>query len=418
MSVSGCLMSCWKTANGRVATSAPGERRVHDVERVPERRREDLRLEAVVVVDLPDRPDQVHPDVRDVVEPPEERADVRRSALRHEQRLARARSRASGSSGAPRPGGSGGPSGPRPSSAASRRRSGRSWPAPAPAAPCRRCRWRPPRGSRGRRRSGRSRRPGRGTAASPSRPATGWWWRRRGGPSPWPPSARSRSPCRGRSSWPPPCLSSSRPVAGRSMPCSPRQEASLPPGGAPRQPESGRRRPRRAAPRDRLGGPDCPAATGGLWQQRPAASAIPPVDRDTGAPYHGVSDGAPVTVTPPRRRHAARPADRGTHGAAPHDDPERLRQRRHRRLGPGDPERRRPGGLLRGLRPHLPPVRGGAGAGEPRGADRGSGPEGPDAAPHGSHRRRPRQPRRLAPGSLRRRSSSTASSGDAARPTC
>ena len=58
------------------------------------------------------------------------------------------------------------------------------------------------------------------------------------------------------------------------------------------------------------------------------------------------------------------------------------------------------------------------GSGEPRGADRGSGPDGPDAAPHGAHRRRPRQSRRLAPGSLRRRSWSTASSGDAARPTC
>ena len=39
----------------------------------------------------------------------------------------------------------------------------------------------------------------------------------------------------------------------------------------------------------------------------------------------------------PGTRHAARPADRGTHRAAPDDDPERLRQRRHHRLGTGDP---------------------------------------------------------------------------------
>ena len=51
------------------------------------------------------------------------------------------------------------------------------------------------------------------------------------------------------------------------------------------------------------------AATGGLWQQQPAVSAIPPVDRDTGAPYHDVST---ELRSPSRPRGDAMPPDQLT----------------------------------------------------------------------------------------------------------
>src|SRR5437667_442719 len=64
-------------------------RRVHHVERVADRRGEHLRREPLDPVDLTDVADEVHADVRDVVEATEERADVVGARLRREQRLGR-----------------------------------------------------------------------------------------------------------------------------------------------------------------------------------------------------------------------------------------------------------------------------------------------------------------------------------------
>src|SRR2546427_5500989 len=64
-------------------------RRVHHVERVADRPAEHLRREPLDPVDLTDVADEVHADVRDVVEAPEERADVVGARLRREERLGR-----------------------------------------------------------------------------------------------------------------------------------------------------------------------------------------------------------------------------------------------------------------------------------------------------------------------------------------
>src|SRR5882724_7954814 len=66
-----------------------GLRSVDDVKRVADRGREHLRLEPLDPVDLADVPDQVHADVRDVVEAAEEGADVDGAGLRGEERLGR-----------------------------------------------------------------------------------------------------------------------------------------------------------------------------------------------------------------------------------------------------------------------------------------------------------------------------------------
>src|SRR5262249_9285988 len=62
---------------------------VDDVERVADRGSEDLSLEALDAVDLTDITDQIHPNVRDVVEAAEEGADVDGAGLRREEGLRR-----------------------------------------------------------------------------------------------------------------------------------------------------------------------------------------------------------------------------------------------------------------------------------------------------------------------------------------
>jgi len=83
--VSGCLISCCRTANGIVATCAPGG--VDHVQRVADRGGEHLRLEALHTVDLADVADEVHADGADVVEPAQERADVVGAGLGRQQGL-------------------------------------------------------------------------------------------------------------------------------------------------------------------------------------------------------------------------------------------------------------------------------------------------------------------------------------------
>src|SRR5262245_15323429 len=53
----------------------PRQGAVEEVVGVADGRREDLGFEAVVVVDGTDRPDQLHPILADIIEPPDERAD-------------------------------------------------------------------------------------------------------------------------------------------------------------------------------------------------------------------------------------------------------------------------------------------------------------------------------------------------------
>ena len=59
------------------------------MQRIPNRRRQHLRLEALHTIDLADVADEVHSDVRDVVEATEERTDVVRAGLGRQQRLRR-----------------------------------------------------------------------------------------------------------------------------------------------------------------------------------------------------------------------------------------------------------------------------------------------------------------------------------------
>src|SRR5439155_24517245 len=67
----------------------PGLRGVDDVQGVADRGGEHLRLEALDPVDLADVADEVHADVRDVVEASEEGADVDGARLRRQERLRR-----------------------------------------------------------------------------------------------------------------------------------------------------------------------------------------------------------------------------------------------------------------------------------------------------------------------------------------
>jgi hypothetical protein len=67
----------------------PRLHRIHQVQRIADRGRQHLRLEAVVAVDLADVADQVHAHRADVVEAPEEGADVGRARLGREQGLGR-----------------------------------------------------------------------------------------------------------------------------------------------------------------------------------------------------------------------------------------------------------------------------------------------------------------------------------------
>src|SRR5213594_1711792 len=67
----------------------PDARGLHDVQGVPDAGGQDLALEVVIVEDGPDLADDVHPDVADVVQAADERADERRSGLRGQKRLGR-----------------------------------------------------------------------------------------------------------------------------------------------------------------------------------------------------------------------------------------------------------------------------------------------------------------------------------------
>ena len=91
------------------------------------------------------------------------------------------------------------------------------------------------------------------------------------------------------------------------------------------------------------------------------------------------------------------------HRTAAGPDPQPLRQRRHARLGRGDPQRRPPADLPRGRRPRR------RSASTPRPGGRRSSPasraptRGARAVPDGPHRRRARQPRGLVARPVRRR---------------
>ena len=70
------------------------QRALDDVNGVADRRREDLRPEAVVVVDRADLPDQVHPVDGNVVQPSDEGRDERSRRTSPRGGLATAKSRA------------------------------------------------------------------------------------------------------------------------------------------------------------------------------------------------------------------------------------------------------------------------------------------------------------------------------------
>ncbi len=85
--MSGCFSNCLSTENGAVMTSLPILRRLEEMHGRAGAGGEDLRLVAVVVVDGADVADDLHALGADVVEPPDERADVGRAGLGREQRL-------------------------------------------------------------------------------------------------------------------------------------------------------------------------------------------------------------------------------------------------------------------------------------------------------------------------------------------
>ncbi len=84
-------------------------------------------------------------------------------------------------------------------------------------------------------------------------------------------------------------------------------------------------------------------------------------------------------------------------------DPQPVRERRARRVGPGDQERRPARQLPRGRRPRHRALRAPARPQQPRRPHRGQRSEGAVAAPDGPHRRRAGEPGRVEPRPVRRR---------------
>ena len=88
-SVSGWWTICWRTLNGSVRDVRAGQRRVGDVARAADRRREHLRVQVVEVDDLGELADDDHPLLVRVVDPAHERRQQRRARLGGEQALVR-----------------------------------------------------------------------------------------------------------------------------------------------------------------------------------------------------------------------------------------------------------------------------------------------------------------------------------------